>query len=171
MAQGFSGKLNILAAGSGQFFGSVFLTQGLVTGGYYRNLTGRDAVILICYHGMPGQKPVWGEAKFVPEPETISPAQQQVKWDFNDLQVELHRYFLAWAKLQELMPRDDLHLLAMLPPPSSQPSCDQFQILSLLSQESRVSEVFLHSPFLPAQTLEILISMRKIGWIRVAASV
>lgn len=171
MGQSFSGKLNILSSDNGQFMASIFLTQGSVVGGHYRNLSGSDAVILACYHGMPGQDGGWGEIKFMPEPEIISSAHQQVKWDYNALQVELHRYILQWTKLKQAMPKDQLFLLAQMPSPSSLITHEQFKLLSLLTQVNLVHEVFLRSPFLPTQTLEVLISMRKLGWIRVASAV
>lgn len=171
MQLGLTGKINLLARESGQFLGCLYLVQGHLAGGRYRGLRGKDAVILVCYHGMPGQKKIWGEIRLVCEPEVIPASYQGVKWDFNQLQVELHRYILEWEKVRPLLPPSHLFLLPRMPSAEIDLSPEQFQILTLLSENPKVDEFTQNCPYLPTKGLEVLISLRKMGLIRVAATV
>lgn len=169
--QGFSGKINLLRSDSGQYHGAIYLAQGVIVGGQYRQLQGADAVILMCYHSLSGPEAPWGEAKFVAEPEVLSPALQVIQWNFNELQVALHRYIAEWEEAKKLMPDPSLHLLAHFPSASHSIDHDLFQILSVLTVHHQVAQVFYHSPFLPPKTLDGLVRLRKMGLLRVVRAV
>lgn len=171
MQLGLSGKINLLSGENGQFIGCIFLVQGFVVGGRYRRLRGRDAVKLMAYHSMPACREWGDQVQLVCEPEVIAPADQMVKWDFNELQVELHRYILEWEGVRSLLPPGHLYLLPRLPQPPQALTVEQFQVLSILVDSSKVEDFLVNCPYTPAKGLGILISLRRLGLIRVAQSV
>lgn len=171
MDLGLTGHLNFLTADKGQFVGRLFLVQGLLVGGQYRRLKGKDAVISLCYDMVPRSGQNAQSHRPVVEPEVVPSTFQAISWDLNQLRVELHRYVLEWEKLSPLCPPSHLYLLPRFPSSDIQIDSEQFQVLSQLSQTSQCQEFFLSSPFTQAKSLEILISLRKQGLIRVAHSV
>ncbi|MCK5883592.1 MAG: hypothetical protein KAG61_07885 [Bacteriovoracaceae bacterium] len=159
----FSGKINVLKKENGQFLAAVFLVDGRVVGGSYQQRTGENALFSMLCDGL-GQG-----MRYIVEPEVISDRDQLICLTAGEIQKELRLISAELPRLKGQIPPLQLHLLicSAFIIEGAELGLNQFDILTTISDYSKVEDIYRFSPYHVGSTTRALVSLRKMGALKV----
>jgi len=159
----FSGRINVLHAETKQFLGSIHMIDGKIVDSIYRGMEGKNSLFKILIEDMSDALPL----KFVVEPELIEGG--AFSYSVKDFTKEARRHyenFLASRKLRppghiKLLVKGDFILLG-------EDVCTvEFQVLKVISDYSRVDDIYKEANLMEYEVTNALVSLRKKGALKV----
>lgn len=160
----FSGKINILRCDSGQYVGAIVMSEGQLVAADFDRRKRENALFSAVYnsrmdHGL----------RFVVEPEIVDRESVQFNYSYDQFMKLCESYGKRFEATKKLMPPMHLHLLIKSDFIVDGPQINsrEFNLLGVISDYSQVEDIYRYSPYLPFETTEILISLRKKGAVRV----
>ncbi|MCO4794040.1 MAG: hypothetical protein KC493_10020 [Bacteriovoracaceae bacterium] len=159
----FTGRINVLHSKTKQYFGSIHLIDGKITESSYKGQTGKDTLYTILIEDMTDSTPL----KFVVEPELIEPG--SFSYNVEEFKKDARTYYENFLATKKLKPPANLRLLVkgdfILAGPEVTGS--EFQLLKIISDYSKVEDIYKESDQLEYQVTNSLVSLRKKGALRV----
>ncbi len=164
-ASRFTGKINVLKKENGQFLGAILLSEGLVVGANYQQKTGENAIFSMLCDGLGTG------ARYVVEPEVVESSSIQLCTTARDIQLRLKTILTALPKIKKLIPPGHLHLLidSEFVIDGADLNSREFSLLTVISDYSKVEEIYRYSPFAVTDTTEILVKLRKMKALKVVS--
>ena len=158
-AFGFTGKVNLLLASSGQFQGVVYQHEGLIIGATYGQLKGKKALYKMVFDDVETSS----HFKFIVEPELIGAELFSMKISFDEVKSEAQSIYQKYLKAKKLKPALSLKLL--IDPEiivnSTEITSDEFDILSVLAEWCTVADVYKYSKLMEFEVTNALVGLRK----------
>ncbi|MDC1174437.1 hypothetical protein OAT67_03535 [Bacteriovoracaceae bacterium] len=162
---GFTGKINILTKESGQYLGAVYLLDGQIVNCHYKDGSGRHSLFKVVFEDIDDD----GLLKFIAEPEIINEGDILFQLSFNEFKTSAESEYNKFKSSTKLRPPADLKILIKSDfiLEGDHISIREFDVLSLISDYNKVSEVYENSPLSENDITTILVSLRKMNALRV----
>ena len=168
----FTGKINILKGKSNQFVGAIYQLEGQVVRFDYKALKGKKALFQLVVdieNEDPGRTQNDGVYKFVPEPEIVEGNDIEFRFAPQDIGEIIEKASLYAKDEGKLRPPGHLRLLIN---PDFAIQGDivgqvEYDLLVLLTEYSKVEDLYSHSELLDFEITSSLVSLRKKGAIKV----
>lgn len=159
----FSGRINVLHAETKQFLGTIQMKDGLIVDSFYRGMEGKNSLFKILIEDMTDAFPL----KFIVEPELIE--NESFSYSVSDFTKEARRHYENFLASKKLKPPGHIKLLIkgdfMLH--GSQVNSTEFQVLKVISDYSKVDDIYNESGLMEYEVTNALVSLRKKGALRV----
>ncbi len=154
----FSGKINILGAKK-ELLGTISIYEGALVNAR-KNL--KNTINNLFYFAFEDLEHSV-EVSYIVEPEIISPAQRIFILSIEEFKKKLSHDFSEYQKIKKLRPPNSLKLIpsvSVLPTlENMQPA--EFDLLKVISEYAKVSDIYFYSPYAPLATTKLLVSLRK----------
>lgn len=164
-AFGFTGRINVLVKSNGQLFGVVYQNEGTVVDAQSQSLIGLRALYRMIFTDVESQDFL----KYIVEPEILKSENFQLNISLDTLKQEASKKFQEYIAAKKLKPPANLRLV--IDPEiivnTNQVSAEEYDILSLLTEWSKVSDVYKYSNLLEYEITNALVSLRRKKAIRV----
>jgi len=156
---GFTGKINILTKESSQYLGAVYMLDGHIVNCVYKDQSGQRVLYKVVYDDLEEKE----DLKFIAEPEIVGEADILFQLSFNEFKTQAEDEYKNYKDSQRLRPPDDLKLLinADFLLEGENISLSEFDILSLISDYNKVSDIYENSSFSDGDITSMLVSLRK----------
>jgi hypothetical protein len=158
-AFGFTGKINLLLASNGQFHGVVYQHEGSIIGASCGNSIGKKALYKMIFEDVDS----FIQFKFVVEPEVIAHEHFSMKMSFDEIKIDVQTVYQNSMKSKKLKPNMELRLV--IDPEvivnNEFITSDEFDILSVLAEWCKVSDVYKYSQLMEFEVTNALVSLRK----------
>ncbi len=157
-AFGFTGRINILLRSTGQVVGVVFQKEGYIVSAKMNELTGMNSLHRMVYSDVEQN-----DFKIIVEPEFIDSELETMKITFEELRDSVQKGFRVYQDSKKLKPPMNLNLIinpeiivdkTVLTP-------DEYDVLLLITEWSKVSEIYSKSNLMEYQITNALVSLRK----------
>ncbi|MCP4913713.1 MAG: hypothetical protein GY909_11410 [Oligoflexia bacterium] len=156
---GFTGKINILTKESSQYLGAVYMLDGYIVNCVYKDQSGQRVLYKVVYDDLEEKE----DLKFVAEPEIVGEGDILFQLSFNEFKTQAEDEYKNYKDSQRLRPPDNLKLLInsdfLLD--GDNISLSEFDILSLISDYNKVSDIYNNSSFSEGDITSLLVSLRK----------
>jgi len=161
---GFTGRINILHRTSGQFLGLILIADGEIVDCSYSGLKTDKALYLALFDDME-HTPL----KFIVEPEVVLDSQKEFRLSFEDFKGNSQRLYQKHRESKSLKPPLDLKLIldGDFISRGKEISGEEFSVMSVLTEYSRVSDIYSKSDLYDFEVTQALVSLRKKGAIKV----
>lgn len=164
-AFGFTGKINVLVKSNGQLFGTVYQNDGTIVDAEAQNLKGLRALYRMIFSDVESNDFL----KFIVEPEILKSENFQLNLSLDELKREASAKFQEYIASKKLRPPESLKLVIdpEIIVSSNQVSPEEYDVLSVLTEWSKVSDVYKYSNLLEYEITNALVSLRRKKAIRV----
>lgn len=161
---GFTGRINILNRNTGQFLGLVLIADGEIVDCTYGGLKKDKALYLALFDDME-HTPL----KFIVEPEVVQDTQKEFRLSYEDFKANSQKLYQKHRESKQLKPRMDLKLIldGDFISRGDEVTSEEFNIMSVLTEYSRVSDIYSNSDLYDFEVTQALVSLRKKGAIKV----
>lgn len=158
-AFGFSGKVNILLRDNGQLFGVIYQYEGKIIGASWQKEKGKKALFHLIFEDVDSDNIF----KFVIEPEIIKPANFMFELSLEEVKAIAEKQFPEFLQAKKLRPPNHLKLLinSEIIVNEEEVTPEEFAVLGILTEFSRVEEVYKASKLLEFEVTNALVSLRK----------
>lgn len=158
-AFGFTGKINLLLSSNGQFQGVVYQHEGFIVGAQFGQVKGKKALYNMIFEDVETSN----HFKFIVEPELIAPEHFLIKMSFDEVREEIQAIYQKYVQSKKLKPAPDLRLVVdpEIILNSLEISPLEFDILAVLSEWCKVSDVYKYSKLMDFEVTNALVSLRK----------
>lgn len=155
----FTGRINILLASNNQFLGRVLLNEGVIVNATFKGQHDKPAMFSIIFEDLDGKFPM----KFVVEPEVVPSIECKMKADIEKIKKEAARLYEQRSKSLKLRPPDSLHLMidSDFIIEGAGLSYDEFQVMDMLTEFSKVGDLYKHLDMFDYEITKVLVSLRK----------
>ena len=162
---GFTGRISVLENPSGKFLGRILLFEGLIVNSFYENTTGERSLYLILLDDIGSGK----DLSFVVEPELVSNSEFLFQLELPELKKKASGYIENFRTAKELKPPGMLKLIINpdFIPKGNKINEVEFDTLTVISEYSRVSEIYEQSLYPDHEVTLALVNLRKKGAIKV----
>ncbi|PIP91139.1 MAG: hypothetical protein COW01_05665 [Bdellovibrionales bacterium CG12_big_fil_rev_8_21_14_0_65_38_15] len=166
-AMGFTGKINVLLQKNSQSFAVVLMLEGQLIHCLGANKSGEKAMLDLIFQDVSSTY----DFKLVVEPEVVSAEEGIFTWSVSDLKKKSRNVYENYLKNQKLRPPNNLKLLvnADFIIKGSDVLHHEFDVLSTISDYSRVQDIYENCALLEYEITHALVSLRKKGAIKVLA--
>jgi len=156
---GFTGKVNILISSSGQFHGVVYLIDGHVVGAETGVLKGKKALYKLIFDDVDSVI----KFRFVVEPEVVSDLLCSMKMNFDQIKTEAQKFYQKYILAKKLKPAPELKLVINPEVIVNHEliTADEFDVLSILTEWSKVADVYKYSKLMEFEVTSALVNLRK----------
>lgn len=153
----FSGKINLLSENDKRFLGSIYLSDGKIVNATFGITEGENGLFSTVY------KSHTSDCKVVTEPELIISSMHAFSMSYDDLISFLNIEKENLSQMKKLIPPNDLHILIRpeFVTGTEELTNKEFQLLSTISDFSKVEDIYRYSLFLPSITTSVLVALRK----------
>jgi hypothetical protein len=164
---GFTGRINILNRNSGQFLGLVLIADGLIVDSSYNGLKGEKAIYVALFDDME-HTPL----KFIVEPEVISEEQKEFALTFEDFKQTSQKNYRNHRESKDLKPPLNLKLILNgdFISRGEEVSSDEYKVMTVLTEYSRVSDIYNHCDLFDFEVTQALVSLRKKSAVKVISN-
>ncbi len=164
-AFGFTGKINVLIKSSSQLYGTIYQNEGSIVGAIAQQFSGKKALFKMVFLDVESSNYL----KYVVEPEIIKNENIKMNLSYIDLKAESQTYFQTYIDSKKLKPPMDLQLIVNPEIVVNQENLtpEEFDTLSLLTEWSKVSDVYSQTKLLEFELTNSLVSLRRKKAIRV----
>ena len=156
---GFTGKINILSKDNGQFLGVIFQQEGLIVGAQIRELKGKKALFKMIFDDVESHDLF----KFIVEPEVVSQDIMTIKLSVDEIKAEAQTHFQDYLSAKKLRPAPHLNLV--IDPEvivsKDELTVHEFEVLSVITEWSKVSDIYKSSKLMDFEITHALVSLRK----------
>jgi len=162
----FTGRVNLLDKNSGKYLGKVSLLDGDLVYSSYKGKTGKPSLYHVVIDDLEHDN-----LSFVVEPEIITMSEAIFEISYEDFVKDSQNVYQAYISSKKFRPPAHLRLLIDpdFIPRGPNISFWEYEVLTVISDFNKVSDIFEESPLLEYQTCNSLVSLRKKGAIRVLA--
>ncbi len=164
-AFGFTGRINVLVKSTSQLYGVIYQREGSIVGADTQGVSGKKALFRMVFLDVESSNYL----KYVVEPEIIKDEYAKMNLNFADLKIESQKYFQVYMDSKKLKPPMSLQL--MINPEivvnTEELTPEEFDTLSLLTEWSKVSDIYNQTKLLEFELTNSLISLRRKKAIRV----
>ncbi len=164
-AFGFTGRINVLVKSNGQLFGVVYQNEGIVVDAESQNLNGLRALYKMIFSDVESQDYL----KFIVEPEILKDENFQINLSLDELKADASKKYQEYVAAKKLRPPANVKLV--IDPEiivnTNQVSPEEYDVLSLLTEWSKVSDIYKYSNLLEYEITNALVSLRRKKAIRV----
>lgn len=162
----FTGKINVLSKENNQFIAAVYQFEGFIIKCNYGKFEGKKALFNLLVASL---RP--SVFRFVSEPELVSEDMAEFKLDKPQLIKELQYYINEIQECQRLKP--PAHIKIAINPDfishGDNVSHSEFEILKLLTEYSKVTDIYKNSTLLENEVTLGLVGLRKKRALRVVS--
>jgi hypothetical protein len=167
-AFGFTGRINVLVKSNGQLFGVVYQNEGTVVDAESQSLNGLRALYKMIFTDVEFQDFL----KFVVEPEILKSENFQLSISLDELKADASKKYQEYIAAKKLRPPANVKLV--IDPEiivnTNQVSPEEYDVLALLTEWSKVSDIYKYSNLLEYEITNALVSLRRKKAIRVFQS-
>ena len=158
-AFGFTGKVNLLLASSGQFLGVVYQQEGGIIGAQHGQLKGKKALFKMIFEDVESAD----HFKFIVEPELLLPDHFSMKMSFDEVKIEAQAIYQKYIQAKKLKPAAGLRLVVdpEIIVNLEEITSDEFDILSVLAETCIVADVYKFSRLMEYEVTNALVGLRK----------
>ena len=164
-AFGFTGRINVLVKSNGQLFGVIYQNEGTIVDAESQSLNGLRALYKMIFTDVESQDFL----KFIVEPEILKSENLQLNISLDELKSDASKKFQEYIAAKKLRPPANLKLV--IDPEiivnTNQVSPEEYDILSLLTEWSKVSDIYKYSNLLEYEITNALVALRRKKAIRV----
>lgn len=159
----FTGKINVLHRETKQFLGIVLLKEGIIVESRYRGGTGKKTLFNILIDDMSNSTPL----KFIVEPELIENG--TFSYSVDDFKTDARSIYEKFLASRKLKPPGHLRLLinGEFILGGEDVTSFEFEVLRVVSDYSKVEEIYRESKLSEYEVTASLVSLRKKGALRV----
>jgi hypothetical protein len=159
----FSGRINVLNAETKQFLGSIHMIDGAIVDATYKGGDGKNSLFKILIEDMAEELPL----KFVVEPELIE--EGSFTYSVNDFKKEARVHYEKYLASKKLKPPGHIKLLinGVFMLQGEKVDTIEFQVLKVISDYSRVDDIYKESSLMDYEVTSALVSLRKKGALKV----
>ena len=156
---GFTGKINILLKENSQFAGVIYQESGYLVGAEARELKGKKALLKLIFEDVESHE----KFKFIVEPELIDSSHSQMKISLEEIKKEAQAHFQEYVSAKKLKPDPNLKLVIdpEIIESDVQLSPREFDVLSVITEWCKVSDIYRNSQLMDFEVTNALISLRK----------
>ena len=161
----FTGRINILTTYDKAFLGHISLIDGMIVSAMYLGKIGRSSLDDILIDSFEGKK-----LSFVAEAEIVDLSERFFELSFDQFCQSSQGILKRYKEAKRLLPSLDLKLLinpAFIIRKEGPISYWEFEVLSVISDFNRVSDIFLKSSLKRYQVILSLVELRAKGAIKV----
>jgi hypothetical protein len=155
----FTGRLNVLSQDNHQFLGLILFQNGKLIDCQYSGLKGSKALASLVVDADIGPKGI----SLVSEPEVIDLEHKTLSLDEASFQTWYKKFYNSYKAAVKFKPPEGIKLL--IDPDfvgrGEDISGQEFEVLSLIADNSRVEDIYKNSPFFEYETTNFLINLRK----------
>ncbi len=161
---GFTGRINILTKDSGKYLGRVVLREGIIVFSQFKETMGKPSL----YHCLIEDLEE-NHLKFAVEPEVVGDNEVIFRLEYGEFVDTGQKIYQAYKSSKKFRPPG--HIRLIVDPEfvaKGQPvTYVEFELLSTISDFSRVSDIFNESKLLEYQISNALVSLRRKGALKV----
>lgn len=158
-AFGFTGKINVLLASTGQFQGVIYQQEGFIVGAQFAQLKDKKALFKMIFEDVESST----HFKFIVEPEVLKPEVVSFNKSFDEIKLEAETIYQRYLSAKKLKPAP--HLKLMIDPEvivnQTEITPEEYDILSVLAEWCRVSDVYKYSKLMEFDVTNALVSLRR----------
>ncbi len=156
---GFSGRINILLKDNGKLSGVVFQYEGKVVGATSGTQKGKKALFHLIFDDVD----TTDKYKYVVEPEIIGPASFMFDLHFNEVKSIAEKQYSSFLAAKKFRPPANLKLLinSEIIVNDEQITPEEFAVLSVITEFSRVDDVYQNCKLLEFEITNALVGLRK----------
>ena len=160
----FTGRVNFLEQGSGKYLGKVSLLEGQIIFSQYMGGIGKPSLFHCLIDDMEK-----ANISFVVEPEIVSLSEAIFVLPYEEFLSMGQKIFQAYQSSKRFKPPENLRLVISpdFIPRGEDVSYSEFEVLTVISDFNKVSDIYKESPLLEFQTINSLVSLRKKGALKV----
>lgn len=156
---GFTGKINLLSKGSGQFLGVIYQDEGFIVGAQIRDLKGKKALLKMIFDDIESNE----EFKFIVEPEVVESEVMTIKLSVDELKKEAQAHFQEYLTAKKLRPAAHLKLVvdAQIIMDTTDLTAQEFDVLAVITEWCKVSDIYKYTKLMEFEITHALVSLRK----------
>ncbi len=167
-SMGFTGRINVLRSANSQTHAVILMREGRLVNCRMSERSGEKALLDLVFQDVSNSM----EFKLVVEPEVVSEAEGIFNWNIDQLKSRARQVYENYLSNKKLKPPPHLKLLLnadfVLSGEAVEPA--EFDVLSAISDYSRVQDIYDHCALMEYEVTRALISLRKKGAIKVVSS-
>ncbi|MCF8058042.1 MAG: hypothetical protein K9K67_02000 [Bacteriovoracaceae bacterium] len=162
----FTGRVNVLEKTSGKYLGKVSLLDGMIVFSSYKGNTGKSSLFHIVIDDLEHDS-----LSFVVEPEIVTLSEAIFEITYEDFVKDGQNIYQAYLSAKKYRPPDHIRLLIDPDFIARGPNISfwEFEVLTVISDFNKVSDIFKESDLLEYQICNSLVSLRKKAAIKVLA--
>lgn len=167
-AMGFTGKVNVLKKENSQSYAVILILNGKVINCLAAARSGEKALLDLVVQDVSNVM----KLKIIVEPEVVSEAEGVFSWSVDQVKKQSRLIYDNYINNKKLKPPAHLKLIinADFVVNGDDIVADEFDVLSAISDYSRVQDIYNNCPLLEYEVTRALVSLRRKGAIKVLAS-
>ena len=156
---GFTGKVNLLSKDTDQFLGVIYLQEGIMVGAAMNELRGKKALLRMVFDDVDGNQ----NFKFIVEPEILDESVLTMRLKFEEIRKLAQEHYGQYQESKKLRPAPHLNLVIdpTVVVSKDELSPEEFDVLSTLTEWSKVSDIYKYSKLMDYELTMALVSLRK----------
>jgi len=160
----FTGKINVLEKGTNKYLGKITLLEGSIVFANYKGGMGKAALFHIVIDDLETEN-----LSYVVEPEIVTLSEAIFDLSFENFKRDAEYIYSAYSSARKFRPPPHLRLLITpdFVPKGPSVSYAEFEVLTVISDFNKVSDIFSECSLLEYQTCNALVSLRKKGALKV----
>ena len=160
----FTGRVNVLERNSGKYLGRVSLIDGDIVYCSYKGNSGKSSLFHVVIDDQERS-----DLSFIAEPEIVTLSEAIFELSFEKFKRESQLIYESYLNAKKYRPPNHLRLLIHPDFIATGPSVSfwEFEVLTVISDFNKVSDIFIESPLLEYQTCNALVNLRKKGALKV----
>lgn len=167
-AMGFTGKINVLRRDNAQSHAVILMFEGRIINCAATLRTGEKALLDVVFQDVSNSLAL----KMVVEPEVVTLDEGSFDWSVEKLKRRARDVYENYLGSKKLRPPGSLKLV--LNPnfivEGQEVAPNEFDVLSAISDYSRVEDIYNHCPLMEYEVTQALVSLRRKGALKVVAS-
>lgn len=154
----FTGRINVLEKGTGKFLGKVSLIEGDIVYCSYKGHVGKSSLFNIVIDDQETD-----QLSFIAEPEIVTLSEAIFQITYENFVKEGSFVYQTYKDSIKLRPPGHIRLLINPDFVARGPNISfwEYEILTVISDFNKVSDIFSESPLLEYQTVNALVNLRK----------
>lgn len=156
---GFTGKVNLLSHDNGQFLGVIYQQEGVIVGASFCDLKDHKALVKMIFDDLENNQ----HFKFVVEPEILGMDKCRISLTLGSLIKDIQIRYQEYQHVKKLRPASNLRLIVdpQIIVSNDDLTAHEFDILSTITEYSKVSDIYKYSKLLDYEITTALVSLRK----------
>lgn len=162
---GFTGRINVLKSGDGQFMGVILLREGYVVGAQFAKKTGLKAIVSLLIVDLDSIV----DLKLVVEPEVVNDSDIEFTLKIDDLKSNMKAIYEEHIEAKKLRPSDVLRVMinANYVESGEKPNYNEFSVLKTMVEYSKIEDIYKNTDLFDFEITNSLVNLRKKGAIKV----
>jgi len=164
-AMGFTGKINILRRDNSQTHAVVLMFEGKIINCQAASRSGEKSLLDVVFRDVSNSMTF----KVIVEPEVVTLDDGLFEWSVEELKRRAREVYENYLNSRKLKPPGHLKLVLnadfIIEGATVEP--DEFDVLSAISDYSRVQEIYDHCPLMEYEITRALVSLRRKGGLKV----